>query len=309
MSYPLIIAEKLTKKYKENVAVNSLNLEIEKGEIFGLLGPNGAGKTTTISMLDGILKKTSGRIFIKGVDIDKNLYKVKDNIGFAPQESDIYNRKLTVKEYLIFFGHCHNIWGGKLKNRVEEVANKTGLWEHKNKYVNQLSGGLKKRLILATSIIHKPEILFVDEPSLGVDPKGRRDIRTILKLLNNEGTTIIINTNYVNEAEILCDRIGILRKGNLIACKSPDEIKQSNSDRQQISIETNNNNLLIDFLNIQNYISYEIHDNNVIIDINKNDSTRFMQKLISFLYENNILTNNLRIDEKSLEDIFIDITQ
>ncbi len=201
----------LTKKFKEFTAVDNLNLEIKAGELFSLLGVNGAGKTTTIKILSFLSKKTAGEIYIKGAKIEENTNKIKEIMNVSPQETAIAPN-LTVKENLNFIAGIYSI-----KNKEEKVSELIKLFnldEHQNKKASTLSGGLKRRLSIAMALINEPKILFLDEPTLGLDVISRRELWGIINSLKGK-TTIILTTHYMEEAESLSDRIGIMEKGEL----------------------------------------------------------------------------------------------
>lgn len=219
---PAIKTQNLTKKYKNITAVNDLNLEIEKGELFGLLGINGAGKTTTLRMLTCLIKPTEGHAFINGCDVEKDSGKVKKIIGVSPQETAIAP-KLTVEENLKFFCGVYGINKIDANEKTESLLNEFNLQKYKNKKAEKLSGGLKRRLSIAIALIGEPEVIFLDEPSLGLDVIARSDLwDTIRNLKKNH--TIVLTTHYMEEAESPCDRLGIMKDGKLIITGTAAEI-------------------------------------------------------------------------------------
>lgn len=219
---PAIKTQNLTKKYKNITAVTNLNLEIEKGELFGLLGINGAGKTTTLRMLTCLIKPTEGHAFINGYDVENDSGKVKKIIGVSPQETAIAP-KLTVEENLKFFCGVYGINKINANEKTESLLNEFNLQKYKNKKAEKLSGGLKRRLSIAIALIGEPEVIFLDEPSLGLDVIARSDLwDTIRKLKKNH--TIVLTTHYMEEAESLCDRLGIMKDGKLIITGTAAEI-------------------------------------------------------------------------------------
>jgi len=199
------------------------------GDIFGLLGPNGAGKTTTISMLCGLIKPDSGAIIINGYNLDEKPEEIKQIIGVVPQELALYNN-LTAKENLQFFGRMYGLGKKDLKNRIELYLQKFSLTEKADKLVNTYSGGMKRRLNLIAGVLHSPTILFLDEPTVGIDVQSKNVIIEYLKELNKEGTTIIYTSHLMEEAENLCNNISIIDLGKEIANGKPEELIISNSD-------------------------------------------------------------------------------
>ena len=233
MSYMVEIIN-LVKKFGNIVAVNGLNLEINKGEIFALLGPNGAGKTTTVRMIMGLLKPTRGKIFVDGIDISRNLSEAKKRIGYVPQFFSLYE-DLTVLENLYFFGKIYDLPKNVINERIRELLEAVDLREHKDKLAGNLSGGLKRRLSFAVALLHDPKLLILDEPTAGIDPPLRRAFWKMFKALRNEGKTILVTTHYMDETEH-ADRIGLISRGQLVAIGTPAEIKRKVFDGDLIRI-------------------------------------------------------------------------
>lgn len=215
----------LVKKYPhaEANAVDGLDLQIRQGEIFGLLGPNGAGKTTTISILCGLLPATSGNISIHGMSLTDHPNKVKQLMGVVPQEMALFD-KLTARENLIFFGKMYGLSGKYLKETTENYLERFGLKDRMNHRIGNFSGGMKRRINLIAGILHHPEIVFLDEPTVGIDVHSRHVILEFLKEINQQGTTILYTSHHLNEAENLCDRIGIIDYGKLMMTGQPKEL-------------------------------------------------------------------------------------
>ena len=216
MSSPLIRINGLFKKYGERVAVQDLSFSIEEGEIFGLLGPNGAGKTTTLSILSTLLPPDDGEVTISGHDIVREARQVKRLIGSVPQELALYPT-LSAWDNLAFFGRIYGLQGLELKGRVTTVLALVGLSDRSADSVQTFSGGMKRRLNIAAGLIHRPRVLFLDEPTVGVDPQSRNFIFEHVKRLNAEGMTIVYTTHYMEEAERLCDRVAIIDHGRILA--------------------------------------------------------------------------------------------
>ena len=223
MKEPGILIENLTEKFEDVTAIDGLSLEIEKGELFGLLGPNGAGKTTTIKVLCGLLKPTSGSVQIAGYDVCKEIVKVKEIIGVCPQDPTAY-AFLSGKENVELFGSLHTMPKEKLKNNTEDLLEKMGLTEDANRRLGKYSGGMKRRINLIIALVHDPEIAFLDEPTVAMDPQSRHAVWDFIKGLEKKGNTIILTTHSMEEAQELCERIGIMDHGKLIALGTPKQL-------------------------------------------------------------------------------------
>lgn len=207
-------------KNTEKTAVNDLSLEIKQGEIFGLLGPNGAGKTTTIRMLTMLTKPTSGAITYNGIDIFADEISIKKNIGVVPQHIN-FDQDLTVWENMELHGRLHHIPKKERRQKIEELLQYVELQERVNDKVKSLSGGMKRRLLIVRALMHNPKILFLDEPTVALDPQVRRRIWDLIRRLPKEGVTVVLTTHYIEEAENLCNRVAILNKGKLIKLDTP----------------------------------------------------------------------------------------
>jgi len=220
----MIKAVELTKNYGEVRAVERLSFTIPQGEVFGLLGPNGAGKTTTIKMLTTLSRPDSGRCTIDGFDVVKSAFDIKGRIGVVPQENNL-DRELTAFENLLIYGMLHHV---KDRNQEIKAALMTvGLWDRKDSEVTHFSGGMQRRLLLARALLPQPSILFLDELSIGLDPQIRRQMWDMIRKTKIQGRTVILTTHYIEEAENLCDRVGILSRGRLIALDTPANLKAS----------------------------------------------------------------------------------
>jgi ABC-2 type transport system ATP-binding protein len=221
----VITTEKLTKRYGDIVAIEDLDMNVHAGEIFGFLGPNGAGKTTTIRVMTTLTKPTSGRALINGFDVVKDPDKVKKVIGVVQQHLSL-DRDLTVRENMEFRARLHHLDASERRHRIDELLDYVGLTEHADRIVENLSGGLKKRVSIVSSLMHRPKVLFLDEPTVGLDAQTRRRLWELIRRLNLDGTTIFLTTHYIEEAEALCQRVGIIHRGRLIALGKPLELRQ-----------------------------------------------------------------------------------
>ncbi|MEW9503220.1 ABC transporter ATP-binding protein [Jeotgalibacillus marinus] len=219
----MLLVENLSKGYDERLVVKDLNLSIKKGESFGLLGPNGAGKSTVISIISGLFSPNEGSVTVGGIDMLKNTKKAQQLIGVVPQEIALYPT-MSAKENLMFWGRMYGLRGTQLQNRLNETLEIIGLTDRAKDKINEFSGGMKRRVNIGASILHNPQLLIMDEPTVGIDPQSRNHILETVKLLNDDGMTIIYTSHYMEEVQLLCERIGIMDHGQLIACGTIKEL-------------------------------------------------------------------------------------
>src|SRR5690348_1598271 len=220
----IVAAQELTRRFGTLTAVDHLNLEVAQGEIFALVGPDGAGKTTTMRMLCGLMDPTEGRAMVAGFDVSKNPDAVKDQIGYMAQRFGLYG-DLTVDENMAFYGDLFGIVGREREELRTRLLQMTRMEPFRKRQAAKLSGGMKQKLALMCTLLHKPRVLFLDEPTNGVDPVSRRDFWAILYELLKDGITIFMTTAYLDEAE-RCNRVGLMNKGRLIRCSAPDAMKR-----------------------------------------------------------------------------------
>ncbi len=221
----MIVTEKLTKRYGAITAIEDLDLKVHAGEIYGFLGPNGAGKTTTIRVLTTLTKPTSGHALVNGFDVVNEPEKVKKMIGVVQQHVSL-DRDLAVRENIEFRARLHHLGSFERKKRIDELLDYLGLTGEADRIVNDLSGGMKRRAMIVCSLLHKPKVLFLDEPTVGLDAQTRRLLWESIRRLHLDGTTIFLTTHYIEEAEALCQRVGILHQGRLIDLGKPLELRQ-----------------------------------------------------------------------------------
>lgn len=234
---PILRANNLVKKFGDLTAVDDVSFEIYEGEIFSLLGPNGAGKTTTISMLSTLLTPTSGDAMINGFSINNDNMQVRNYIGIVPQEIALYD-DLTAFENLYYWGRLYNLSGRTLELRVAEVLEQIGLTDRAKDRIKIYSGGMKRRVNIAAGLLHKPKLLFMDEPTVGIDPQSRRMILDKVKELNQQGMAILYTTHYMEEAQELSNRVGIIDHGKLIAVGTQEELTKQVGENDSIHILT-----------------------------------------------------------------------
>ena len=303
----VLSVKNLNKIYLKNTsksvhALNNLNLEVKEGEIFGLLGPNGAGKSTFINILAGTTIKTSGNVNVWGFNLDKNPRQVRASIGIVPQEVNVdpffSPRKLLELQA--------GLYGIKKKDRITDTILKlVSLENQANSYTRRLSGGMKRRLLVAKALVHQPPIIILDEPTAGVDVELRSNLWKNVKSLNKQGVTIILTTHYLLEAEEMCDRIGILNKGNLVALDSTKNLLK----RIQTKIVTFVVNGKVNIEN-QSLKSLNVIDNQpgqLIVSYEK--SLLNIEELINYINKQNIKISDISTDDGNLEDVFVRLTK
>ena len=303
----VLYVKNLNKFYSKNKeksihALNNLNLEVNESEIFGLLGPNGAGKSTFINILSGLINKSSGEVNVWGFDLDKNPRQVKGSIGIVPQEINL-DPFFTPKKLLELHAGLYGIKKGeRITNTILKIV---ALEEQANSYSRTLSGGMKRRLLMAKALVHQPPIIILDEPTAGVDVELRKNLWKNVKSLNKEGVTIILSTHYLAEAENMCDRIGILNKGKLVALDTTVNLLkkiQTKTVRFLVSNKVNIKNNSLDNLKI---ISNE--NNELIVSYEKNIIN--IEKIINYLSSQGVKITDISTDDGNLEDVFVELTK
>ncbi len=296
----------LTKEFSGKKAVDDISLEIRKEEIFGFLGPNGAGKSTTIKMMCGILKPTSGKGHILGLDIYTQSEEIKKNIGYMSQHFGLYN-DLTVEENISFYSR---VYLGDKKLAVKktlEIIEASGLSSYRKYLAANLSGGWKQRLALACSVVHEPKILFLDEPTAGIDPVSRRIIWDLLYDLANHGMTLFVTTHYMEEAE-RCSRIGFINNGRLVACDTPKGIKTGFMSLDIVSLKTQEIKKAFDIISREKFLKdINIYGDEIHISVENADSIISLIKDILSL--NNIFPEKIEKINPSIEDVFVYLTK
>jgi ABC-2 type transport system ATP-binding protein len=283
-----------------------MNLSVKRGEIFGFLGPNGAGKTTTVRILCGLMAPTSGSANVVGYDVAKEPEEVKQRIGYMPQSYGLYD-DLTVEENLEFFGSVYRVAPDERRKRTAEILELVRLSEFRGHFAGQLSGGMKRRLSLAVSLIHGPELLILDEPTAGIDPPLRRVFWEYFRHLNKLGVTFFINTHYMDEAE-LCDRLALVSYGRLVAVASPIELKRKATGGEQIELVTTDPQRTLSILGSVDSVresSVSLGTISLIVD----EAATSIPRLTSLLKERGVEVLQARQLSPSLEDVFIKLVQ
>jgi len=293
---------KLTKEFDGLVAVNGIDLEINQGELFSLLGPNGAGKTTTIRMLCCLLKPTGGTASILGYDIAKEPFKVKKLIGVSPQDT-VLSERLNCWENLALIGKVHGLSSDEVKERSKELLETMGLMERAKDRVRKFSGGMKRRLSIAMALISDPQVLFLDEPTLGLDPQARRTIWEYIAELKGKKTTLL-TTHYMEEADFLSDRIGIIDEGRVVALGTSQELKTSLLEMRSMVVSTENltAEVMEDLRN--KYSRLEMVKEKLRISHKDLD----FKEIVDYLHSRGVTVYSAALDQPTLEDVFIQIT-
>jgi ABC-2 type transport system ATP-binding protein len=296
----------LTKKFGSLVAVDHMDLSVNAGEIFGFLGPNGAGKTTTVRILCGLMMPTSGTATVVGHDVVTEPEEVKQRIGYMPQAYGLYD-DLTVDENLEFFGSVYRVPRDERRKRADEILQLVRLEEFRKHYAGQLSGGMKRRLSLAVSLIHNPELLILDEPTAGIDPPLRRIFWQYFRELNKRGVTFFINTHYMDEAE-LCDRLALISYGKLVSLGSPTELKRKAVGGERIELVTTDLPRT-DVILKDSELVREIKSSNGGIQLIVDEAASAIPKLTSLLREHGVEVLQVKQLQPSLEDVFIKLVE
>ena len=304
----IIEIKNLTKKFGNFTAVNNINLNIREGEIFGFLGPNGAGKTTTINMLTTLMKPTSGTAVIDGNDIVIHGSRIRSIIGVVPQSFSLFP-ELTAQENLSYIGRLYGLTPAQINERSEYLLNTVSLYEHKDRIAGNYSGGMKQRLSLTASLMSNPRILFMDEPTTGLDPQSRIAMRELTKELNRDGMTIIYTTHDMEEAEKICDTITIMDNGRIAASGTSEELKRMIADHHTIEVELEviSKEIIAELKKLPYVISAE-HVGE-LIELKVKGREGVFYKLSDFLHRKNEKVVEIKFKEPTLEDVFIHLTK
>ena len=307
----ILVADDLTKKYDTLLAVDHVNFEIHEGEIFSLLGPNGAGKTTTISMLSTLMRPTEGTATIHGFDVIKSPLNARRYIGIVPQDFALYF-DLTGRENLHFWGSMYDLKGKELQSRSDEVLERIGLTEKADQKVKTYSGGMKRRLNIGAGLLHHPQLLFMDEPTVGIDPQSRRRILDLVKELNQEGMSVLYTTHYMEEAQELSDRVGIIDHGKMIAIGTQEELTAMVGENETLRLHLRDEKqetpkaLFDQLVELPDVVSASRNDGQIVI--NTTNAETCIADCISLSNENAVKISSVDIQEPNLETVFLHLT-
>jgi len=305
----ILQVQNLVKKYGDFTAVNGISFDIKEGEIFSLLGPNGAGKTTTISMLSTLYTPTSGDAIIGGHSVTKDPMAVRQVIGVVPQDIALYE-DLTAHENLVFWGQMYGLSGKPLAARVDEVLEQIGLTDKAKNRVKTYSGGMKRRVNIGVGLLHKPRLLFMDEPTVGIDPQSRRAILDTVKDLNRQGMTLLYTTHYMEEAQELSDRVGIIDHGELIALGTQKELTEQVGETETLILHIGENDdpeaLATSLKGIKDVLEANATDHQV--SIVTPGAEEVLASVVSKANERGIKIRSIDIREPNLEAVFLHLT-
>ena len=313
MSTDVINIENLTKEFKELRAVDDLSFQVKEGEILGLLGPNGSGKSTTMNCILSLLKFDKGNIKIFDEEMNPNAYDLKSKIGVVFQDVAVF-KELTVYENIDYFCGLYIKDKATRKEYIEEAIKLVGLEDFTKFYPKKLSGGLLRRLNIACGIAHKPKLIFMDEPTVAVDPQSRNNILDGIKTLRDNGATIVYTTHYMEEVEIICDRVIILDKGKIIASGTIDELKNLTSIEEKVSVEiTKLDNKYIEEIGKLDNVHEVSYDNNILVvsykkNEDENSSKTNLIEMMEYLKKEKIKYNKIFSERPTLNDVFLELT-
>lgn len=297
----------LYKKYDSVLALNGLNMEIRKGELYGFVGPNGAGKTTTIRIIAGLLKPTQGEVWFDGKRVEKNTRELKGQIGYIPDFFGVYDN-LTVSEYMDFYASTYGLYGKEIQKRIQQVLEQVELYHIDDRFVNELSRGMQQRLCLARAMIHKPQLLIMDEPASGMDPMARRTLKSVLRNLCQEGYSVLISSHDLNDLSDTCSTIGIINQGRMIL--------QGEIDDLMLSIDSSNPILITVFQNVEKAlkilrehplvtrISIDKNKLSILFSGSREEEALLMKELI----QKGVLLSSFKREHNSLESLFFHMT-
>lgn len=305
----ILEVHQLVKKYKDFTAVKEINFDIKEGEIFSLLGPNGAGKTTTISMLSTLFSPTSGDATIAGYSVSKEPMAVRQVIGVVPQDLALYD-DLTARENLSFWGQMYGLSGKTLKIRISEVLEQIGLTDKADKRIKTYSGGMKRRVNIGVGLLHKPRLLFMDEPTVGIDPQSRRAILDSVKDLNKHGMTVLYTTHYMEEAHELSNRVGIIDHGELIALGTQAELTRQVGENDTLVLHVGENDnpgsLAAAVRSLPSVLRAEATDHT--ISVITPEAEEILASVITSSNEIGVKIRSVDIQEPDLETVFLHLT-
>ena len=305
----ILEVQQLVKKYGDKVAVNGISFDIQAGEIFSLLGPNGAGKTTTISVLSTLYVPTAGDAVIGGHSVVKEPMAVRNLIGVVPQDLALYE-DLTARENLACWGQMYNLSGKALNARIDQVLEQIGLKDRAKQRVKTFSGGMKRRVNIGVGLLHQPRLLFMDEPTVGIDPQSRRAILDSVKDLNRQGMTVLYTTHYMEEAQELSDRVGIIDHGDLIALGTQGELTRQVGEYEALQLhisEMDDSEALAQALRgVEGVVRADVIDHTITLITP--EAEKILAPVVSRANERGIRIHTVTIQEPNLEAVFLHLT-
>lgn len=304
----MIEVRELVKKYGSFTAVDHLSFEVQRGELFGLLGPNGAGKTTTISVLSTLLPANGGQVVVAGCDVARDPGGVRRRIGVVPQEIALYE-DLSARDNLKFWGQLYGLGGSALSSRVEEMLEAVELSEHARQRVGSYSGGMKRRLNLAAGLMHGPDVLFLDEPTVGIDAQARSKILDLIRRLNEDGLTVLYTTHYLEEAEQLCHRIGVIDRGKMAALGDKEELIRQIGDEDTVRF-------VLPAARLDDLRTAAaawpgvttVHEHRGLAELKVDDGAVVMPLVQEWLSGQGLPLENLEVERPNLETLYLNLT-
>jgi ABC-2 type transport system ATP-binding protein len=303
----LLEIKNLKKRYKDFVAVDNLSLNVNEGEIYGLLGPNGAGKSTTINTIIGLTKVNEGQIKIFGKNFNGTETYIKKNIGVVPQDIAVFE-ELSAYENVEFFGKLHGLRGALLKERVKEALEFTELWDRRKDKPGQYSGGMQRRLNIACAIVHRPKLIIMDEPTVGIDPQSRNHILESVKKLNEMGSTVIYTSHYMEEIETLCNKITIIDHGKEIATGTKEELKELVLNEEKIDMELSHidETIVNEIKAVKGVKCCEVNGNEIVVTSEKNAQN--ISLITTRVAEAKSKIISINVEKPTLERVFLTLT-
>ncbi|MCQ6280468.1 ABC transporter ATP-binding protein [Bacillus sp. EB600] len=305
----MLAVNKVRKSFGKTEVVKGVTFSVENGEAFGLLGPNGAGKSTIISMICGLLPYNEGEITVGGFSVNDHPLEIKRKIGVVPQDIALYPT-MSALDNLLFWGKMYGLSGRDVRKRADEVLDFVGLSDRAKDKIETFSGGMKRRINIGAALMHKPELLIMDEPTVGIDPQSRNHILETVKELNKEGLTIIYTSHYMEEVEFLCKRIGIIDHGEMIAVGTKEDLCNRLSGGTIVKMEVNDfKHSLIDELNTLSITESVIgHEQEKSFEIFVSSGTHALGEIVTAAVKNNVKVSSIQVQEPNLESLFLQLT-
>ncbi len=302
----MLEVQELQKRYGGSVAVRNVSFRVGDGEVYGLLGPNGAGKSTTIKVLSCLAMPDGGSVHIDGLDVTRDTRAVKYRIGIVPQDIALYE-DFTARENLLFFGRLYGMGGKRLRDRADELLEEVGLADRAHHKVGTFSGGMKRRINIAAGLIHNPKIVYLDEPTVGIDPQSRRKILDLVKSLNSKGLSVLYTTHYMEEAEELCHRIGIIDHGEIIAEGSIPDLRAIAGQLAPIRITLRGTPTDAELKALEGLVERVSFEDDELTLLTPEPKT-VLPQILALLAGTSLEVHHLEIDEPNLEAVFLKLT-